>query len=177
MTAIESILAKTDQSQRPFILRPHRVGDMGWVVYSEGLGYAQQYGWDEKFEALVARIVAEFVTDFDPNRERCWIAEMDGRSVGHVFLVKHPSQPETARLRLLFVEPCARGMGLGDTLVKECLTFARTAGYRKVVLWTQSILIAAHRIYERAGFKLVKQGPHHSFGHDLVGQEWELELT
>ena len=177
MTAIESILAKTDQSQRPFILRPHRVGDMGWVVYSEGLGYAQQYGWDEKFEALVARIVTEFVTDFDPNRERCWIAEMNGRSVGHVFLVKHPSQPETARLRLLFVEPCARGMGLGNTLVKECLTFARTAGYRKVVLWTQSILIAAHRIYERAGFKLVKQGPHHSFGHDLVGQEWELELT
>jgi GNAT superfamily N-acetyltransferase len=153
---------------------------MGWVVYSEAVGYAEQFGWDESFEALVARIVDEFLTNFDPAKERCWIAEVDGRPVGHIFLVKypdqHPDQPNTAKLRLLFVDSSARGMGLGDALVKECVRFARTAGYKKVVLWTQSILVAAHRIYQRAGFKLVKEEPHHSFGHDLVGQEWELEL-
>ena len=119
----------------------------------------------------------EFVTNFDPTRERCWIAEMDGQNVGHIFLVKHPTQAKTAKLRLLFIEPCARGMGLGDALVNECIQFARTAGYRTVVLWTQSILSAAHRIYERAGFRLVKEEPHHSFGQDLIGQEWELKLT
>ncbi len=177
MQAIEGILLKSGRSRPPYVLRPHRVGDMGWVVYREGVGYAEQYGWDETFEALVAKIVGEFVTNFDPSRERCWIAEMDGQSVGHVFLVKHPSRPQTAKLRLLFVEPCARGIGLGDTLVKECIRFARTAGYRKVTLWTQSILTAAHRIYERAGFHLVGEEPHHSFGHDLIAQEWELELT
>jgi DNA-binding MarR family transcriptional regulator/predicted N-acetyltransferase YhbS len=180
MQAIEEILAKEDRKQKAFILRPHRVGDMGWVVYSEAVGYAEQFGWDESFEALVARIVDEFLTNFDPAKERCWIAEVDGRPVGHIFLVKypdqHPDQPNTAKLRLLFVDSSARGMGLGDALVKECVRFARTAGYKKVVLWTQSILVAAHRIYQRAGFKLVKEEPHHSFGHDLVGQEWELEL-
>jgi DNA-binding MarR family transcriptional regulator/GNAT superfamily N-acetyltransferase len=177
MQTIENILMKVDRNRPPFILRPHRVGDMGWIVYREGLGYAEQYGWDNTFEALVARIVEGFVTNFDANRERCWIAEIDGQNVGHIFLVKHPSEARTAKLRLLFVEPCARGLGLGDALVNECIRFARTAGYRKVVLWTQSILTAAHRIYERAGFRLVKEEPHHSFGHDLVGQEWELELT
>ena len=166
-----------DRRRIPYILRPHRVGDMGWIVYREGLGYAEQYGWDETFEALAANIVSEFVANFEPSRERCWIAEVDGQNVGHIFLVKHPSQPHTAKLRLLFVEPSARGMGLGDALVNECVRFARTAGYRKIVLWTQSILTAAHRIYERAGFHLVKEEPHHSFGHDLVGQEWELELN
>jgi DNA-binding MarR family transcriptional regulator/GNAT superfamily N-acetyltransferase len=177
MKTIEAILTKTDRSQRAFILRPHRVGDMGWIVHREGLGYAEQYGWDGTFEALVAQIAAEFVTNFDPNRERCWMAEMDGHNVGHVFLVKHPSQPSIAKLRLLFVEPSARGMGLGDALVQECIRFARSAGYRKVVLWTQSILTPAHRIYQKAGFRLTKEEPHHSFGQDLVGQEWELELT
>jgi GNAT superfamily N-acetyltransferase len=152
------------------------VGDMGWIVYREGIGYAEQYGWDETFEALVARIVDQFVTNFDPARERCWIAEIDGQNVGHIFLVKHPDESETAKLRLLFVEPSARGVGLGDALVKECVRFARTAGYKKVVLWTQSILAGAHRIYERAGFRLVKEEPHHSFGKDLTGQTWELEL-
>jgi DNA-binding MarR family transcriptional regulator/GNAT superfamily N-acetyltransferase len=177
MQTIESILIRVDRNRPPFILRPHRVGDMGWVVYRESVGYAEQYGWDNTFEALVAGIVDGFVTNFDSSRERCWMAEIDGQNVGHVFLVKHPSEPKTAKLRLLFVEPCARGLGLGDALVNECIRFARTVGYRRVILWTQSILTTAHRIYKKAGFRLVKEEPHHSFGHDLIGQEWELELT
>jgi DNA-binding MarR family transcriptional regulator/GNAT superfamily N-acetyltransferase len=176
METIERTLEKPKEKPKAYVLRPHRVGDMGWVVYSEALGYAEQFGWDEGFEALVARIVGEFVTNFDASRDRCWVAEMHGEHVGHIFLVKHPTEPETAKLRLLFVEPEARGMGLGDALVKECVWFARSAGYKKVVLWTQSILTAAHRIYQRAGFRLVREEPHHSFGHDLMGQEWELEL-
>ncbi|MDT7817232.1 MAG: hypothetical protein QOJ42_7148 [Acidobacteriaceae bacterium] len=177
MQSIEKLLMNPDGSRIPYVLRPHHVGDMGWIVYREGLGYAEQYGWDATFEALVANIVSDFITHFEPARERCWIAEVDGRHVGHVFLVKHPSQAHTAKLRLLFVEPSARGTGLGHALVNECVRFARTAGYRKIVLWTQSMLTAAHRIYQAAGFRLVKEEPHHSFGNDLVGQEWELDLT
>jgi DNA-binding MarR family transcriptional regulator/GNAT superfamily N-acetyltransferase len=176
MRTVEGLLTKADRRRLPYILRPHRVGDMGWIVHREGVGYAEQYGWDETFEALVARIVDQFITNFDPGRERCWIAEIDGQSVGHIFLVKHPEEADTAKLRLLFVEPSARGIGLGDALVKECVHFARTAGYTKVVLWTQSILVGAHRIYERAGFRLVSEVRHRSFGKDLVGQTWELVL-
>ena len=175
MRTIEHILRK-DAARAPLVLRPHRVGDMGWIVHREGIGYAMQFGWDETFEALVAKIVEHFITHFDPARERCWIAEIDGEHVGHIFLVKHPEEPGTAKLRLLFVEPAARGRGVGEALVTECLRFARSAGYRKVVLWTQSMLEAAHRIYDKAGFRLVKEEAHHSFGHDLVGQEWELGL-
>jgi len=175
MQSIENILSQPPR-RRPFVLRPHRIGDMGWVVYSEAIGYATQYGWDGMFEALVAKIVADFITNYDASRERCWIAEIDGEHVGHIFLVKHPDEPQTAKLRLLFVDPCARGMGLGAALVSECLRFARTAGYQKVALWTQSMLGAAHRIYEQAGFRLLKEEPHRSFGHDLIGQEWELEF-
>ena len=177
MRTIERILLKNGRNSPALILRPHRVGDMGWIVHRESVGYAEQYGWDNAFEALAAKIVEAFITNYDPARERCWIAEIDGQNVGHVFLVRHPDQPDTAKLRLLFVERCARGKGIGDALVNECVRFARTAGYKKVVLWTQSILTAAHRIYEKHGFRLVREAPHHSFGHDLVGQEWELELN
>jgi DNA-binding MarR family transcriptional regulator/GNAT superfamily N-acetyltransferase len=177
MNTIQHILSEDAESRRPYVLRPHRAGDMGWVVHREGAVYAEEYGFDASFEALVARIVADFATNFDPTRERCWIAESGGESVGHVFLVKHPERPDTARLRLLLVESSARGKGLGHALVHECVDFARSAGYRRITLWTQSILSAAHRIYERAGFRLAGEEPHHSFGRDLVGQTWELELT
>ena len=130
---------------------------MGMVVHLEGAGYVEQFGWDRSFEALVARIVADFLDNFDAARERCWIAEMNDAHVGHVFLVRHPEQRDTAKLRLLYVDPAARGMGLGARLVDECVRFARSAGYRKITLWTQSILTAAHRIYQAAGFRLVRE--------------------
>jgi DNA-binding MarR family transcriptional regulator/GNAT superfamily N-acetyltransferase len=177
MSSIESILTPNTDQPSPFTLRTHRVGDMGEVVRSEALGYAQQFGWDNSFEALVAKIVADFVTHFNPEREHCWIAAINGAHVGHIFLVQHPNRPDTAKLRLLFVDPAARGLRLGETLVNECISFARSAGYQTVTLWTQNMLSAAHRIYTKAGFRLVSEEPHHSFGHDLIGQEWELDLT
>jgi GNAT superfamily N-acetyltransferase len=162
---------------QPYVLRPHRAGDMGWVVHREATLYAQEYGFDNGFEALVARIVADFITNFDPACERCWMAEAHGKQLGHVFLVKHPEQLHTAKLRLLCVEPEARGLGLGHSLVNECIQFARKAGYKKIILWTQSILIPAQRIYQSAGFRLTHEEPHRSFGCDLIGQTWELDLT
>jgi GNAT superfamily N-acetyltransferase len=157
-----------------FTLRPLQVGDIGWIVHRQGLLYAQEYGWDLSFEALVAEIATAFVKNLDTARERCWIAERQGRVVGSVFLVRHSD--EVAKLRLLYVEPEARGLGIGRRLTDECIAFARAAGYRRLTLWTNDVLVAARRIYQAAGFRLVASEPHVSFGKSLVGQHWDLTL-
>jgi DNA-binding MarR family transcriptional regulator/GNAT superfamily N-acetyltransferase len=159
---------------RAWLLRPPRPGDLGWVVHRHGAVYARDYGWDETFEHLVARIVADYAAGRDPRREACWVAEVDGEPAGCVFCVR--KDDETAQLRLLLVEPSARGLGIGARLVEECLRFARAAGYRQIMLWTQDCLTAARRIYQAAGFELVSEGKHHSFGHDLVEQTWSRPL-
>ncbi len=183
MACIEQMLgAPAETHARPVLLRAHRPGDMGWVIARHGGLYADEYGWDAGFESLVARIAADFLEHFDAKREACWIAERDGANVGSVFLVQardettHAVIDGVAQLRMLLVEPSARGLGLGERLVDECQRFARRAGYRKITLWTNAILLAARGIYAKQGYVLVKSEPHRSFGHDLVGEIWELTL-
>lgn len=177
LKAVEELLsprAGAGRSASRIALRRHRPGDMGWVTQRHGVLYFEEYGWDERFEALVAGIAAKFVEDFDASRERCWIAELDGEPVGSVFLVKDDAT--TAKLRLLLVEPRARGLGLGRRLVRECIAFARAKGYGKLVLWTQANLAAARHIYESEGFKRAKTEVHRSFGPRIVGEYWERPL-
>jgi DNA-binding MarR family transcriptional regulator/GNAT superfamily N-acetyltransferase len=174
MSTIEGLLAARPEPKTPCLLRPPQPGDLGWVVHRHGTVCAQEHKWDEQFEALAANIVAKFVQTFDPARERCWIAEKDGEVVGSAFLV-HQSKA-VAGLRLLLVEPKARGLGIGARLVSECVRFARQARYRKVALRTYGLPSAARRVYERAGFRVVHEEPHHRFGRDLIEQTWELPL-
>jgi DNA-binding MarR family transcriptional regulator/N-acetylglutamate synthase-like GNAT family acetyltransferase len=179
MQTVESLLGNegaAPEQAKPsgYVLRPPQIGDLGWVVHRQGALYWQEYGYDERFEALVAEIVAKFVQNFDAKRERCWIAERDEAIVGSVFLVKESEK--TAKLRLLYVDPSARGLGIGGRLVAECVRFGRQAGYEKIVLWTQSELDAARHCYEKAGFRVVEKKEHQSFGRDLTAEVWELEL-
>ncbi len=173
MATIERLLDSTAPAEVA-IFREPRPGDMGWIVQSQGAAYAREYGWDSSFEALVAEIVANFLKSYDASRERCWITEIDSMPVGSVMLVR--GDDEVAKLRLLMVEPTARGQGLGRRLVGECVKFARACGYRKITLWTQSILIAAREIYQEAGFLRVASEPHRSFGQNLIGETWEMKL-
>ncbi|MCC6246036.1 MAG: MarR family transcriptional regulator [Gemmatimonadaceae bacterium] len=174
MRTVRTILGDTPPSPVPYVLRPPHPGDLGWVVQRHAAIYANEYHWDMRFEGLVAEIVATFVRNFDAQRERCWIAERNDENVGSVFLVKKTET--TAQLRMLLVEPSARGLGIASHLVKECTRFARQVGYREIVLWTNSILTSARRIYEAEGYVLVDEAPHESFGHALVGQHWRLTL-
>lgn len=176
MQTVETLLSpsNTDSNRAPILIRPPHSGDMGWVVKRHGELYTQEYGWNMEFEGLVAEIVANFVKNFDEKYERCWIAEQDGENVGCIFLVK--LDEETAKLRMLLVDPKTRGMGLGGKLVDECIRFARQCGYRKMVLWTNSILYSAIHLYEKAGFHKVNEEPQHSYGKDLVFENWEMDL-
>ena len=173
METVQSVLNGRSRAD-VVVLRPPRPGDYGWVIRANAEVYADEYGWDGSYEALVSRIVSDYANNHDPKREAAWIAEVDGAPVGCVFCVRHDDS--TAQLRLLLVEPSARGLGLGRRLVDECLRFARNAGYRRMRLWTNSVLTDARRVYERAGFRLASEEAHHSFGHDLVGQIWETDL-
>ena len=176
MRTIESLLAAPNATPPEVLLREPRPGDYGWVIGRNGALYAAEYGWDATYEALVARIVADYVDHVDPTRERGWIAERDGENVGCIFCVQHPERPGVAKLRLLLVEPSARGLGVGSRLVDACVRFARDAGYHTMTLWTQNILVSARRIYQAAGFQLVDERPNRMFGHDLVSQTWERSL-
>lgn len=176
MGEIQSLLDPATAAAPSIFIRLHQPGDVGWVVQAHGELYFREHGWDERFEALVARVVAAFIDAFDPKRERCWIAERDGTRVGCIFLVKHPEREGVAQLRLFLIDPSARGQGLGHRLVSECVSFARRAGYHTITLWTQDVLLAARHIYGKAGFKLVKEERHNSFGYDLNAQVWERSL-
>jgi DNA-binding MarR family transcriptional regulator/GNAT superfamily N-acetyltransferase len=171
---VRRLLRDKAEPRTPYLLRQHRPGDMGWIVHRQAILYAEEYGWDGTYEALAAEIVAQFIKNYDPKRESCWIAEKDGARVGAVFVAK--ASDEIAKLRLLHVEPEARGLGIGKRLVEECVRFARQAGYSKITLWTQSILHAARHLYKQAGFQVVREEQHHSFGKDLTAETWELEL-
>jgi DNA-binding MarR family transcriptional regulator/GNAT superfamily N-acetyltransferase len=167
--------SQREQSRRePYVIRPLKVGDVGWITHRQGILYSQEYGWDASYEALVAEILAGFVKNLDAAVERGWVAERDGGIIGSVFLVR--ASAELAKLRLLYVEPTARGLGLGKRLVEECIDFARMKGYKTVTLWTNDVLVSARRIYQAAGFRLTREERHHSFGKDLVGQTWDLAL-
>src|SRR6516162_8464749 len=168
------LLGDKAEPRTPYLLRQHQPGDMGWIVHRQAILYAEEYGWDGTYEALAAEIVAQFIKNYDPKRERCWIAEKNGERVGAVFVAK--ASEEIARLRLLHVEPETRGLGIGTRLVEECIRFARQAGYQKMTLWTQSILHAARHIYKQAGFQVVSEEQHHTFGKDLTAETWELDL-
>jgi DNA-binding MarR family transcriptional regulator/GNAT superfamily N-acetyltransferase len=174
MATIENLLEPPERARPSFLLRSHRVGDMGWVISRESIAYADEYGWDISYEALVAEICAQFIKNYDAPREHCWIAEADGRPLGSVFLVR--ASDELARLRLLLVEKEARGLGIGRALVEQCIRSAREKGYKRMTLWTQSILVAARKIYQDAGFVLMASEPHRSFGQSLIGETWELKL-
>ena len=171
----KNLLAQSRKSAGPsYILRSHQPGDIGWIIHRHGVLYAEEYGLDQRFEALVAQIAAGFIESFDAARERCWVAEREGAIVGSVLLVKESD--DVGKLRLLYVEPAARGLGIGSRLVGECIRFARQRRYRKITLWTNDVLVSARRIYLAAGFRLVSEEPHRSFGQNLVGQFWELAL-
>lgn len=177
VSAVQTLRRLLDQKAEPttsYLLRQHEPGDLGWIVYRQALLYAEEYGWDGSYEALAAEIVAQFIKNYDPKRERAWVAEKDGKRVGAVFVAKESD--EVAKLRLLHVEAEARGLGIGKRLVEECIRFARHAGYQKMTLWTQSILYAARHIYKQAGFQVVREQKHHSFGKDLTAETWEIDL-
>lgn len=176
MGTIERLLTSGDAVEEPYTLRGHRTGDIGWVIHRHGVLYNQEFGWEEDFEGLVAQIAAQFIQNFDPECERCWIAERDGARIGSIFLVRHPEREGVARLRMLLVEPEARGLGLGRRLVQECTRFARAAGYSRITLWTNSVLHAARKIYIGEGYQLMHEEPNTSFGSGLTSQTWELEL-
>lgn len=172
--AVRRLLGDKVQTSTSYLLRQHQPGDLGWIVHRQAILYAEEYGWDGTYEALAGEIVAQFIKNYDPNRERCWIAEKDGERVGGAFVAK--VSDDIAQLRLLHVEAQARGLGIGKRLVEECVRFARQAGYQKMTLWTQSNLHAARHIYKQAGFQVVREQQHHSFGKDLTAETWELNL-